>query len=238
MDSKSLHATCHAQKGVRKHFSIATTHLLPMPRGTDLRPATSGAGDAKINFTFLHKNWVKGISLSWAASKPQLALSCRIFTCSIRTMQGKTLIKYTFQPLAGNISSAEALENKNSNVHVRIVQNVDNTTTRSRKSRGKGKDINYHRTKPIFNNAPTTSTSSHRVSTDSFPSYEAFFRLWMYAKLFRKCLVIISGVWTPSIKLGGARWEGWTSGEDMLSMLEVINSTKLLTNLGATCPIN
>ena len=144
-------------------------------------------------------------------------------------------------PLAGNISSAEALENtnnKNSNDHVRTVQNTDNTATFKEIEGGKEKDINYHRTNPIFNNAPTTSTSSHRVSTAPFPSYEAFFRLWMYAKLFRKCLVIISGVWTPSIRPGGARWEGWTSGEDMLSMLEVINSTKLLTNLGATWRTN
>jgi hypothetical protein len=33
---------------------------------------------------------------------------------------------------------------------------------------------------------------------------------------------------------GGALWEGWTSGEEMLSMLDVMSSTRLLTNLGAT----
>jgi hypothetical protein len=47
--------------------------------------------------------------------------------------------------------------------------------------------------------------------------------------------VIISGVWTPSIRPGGARWVGCTSGEEILSMLEVISSTRLFTNFGATC---
>lgn len=46
--------------------------------------------------------------------------------------------------------------------------------------------------------------------------------------------MIISGVWTPSIRPGGARWVGCTSGEEMLSILEVISSTRLFTNLGAT----
>lgn len=91
----------------------------------------------------------------------------------------------------------------------------------------------HHRPIPIFNNAPTTSTSSQHKS--AVPSDAAYFFLWIYTKVFLKCFVIISGVWTPSMRPGGARWEGWTSGEEMLSMLDVISSTRLLTNLGATC---
>ncbi len=78
------------------------------------------------------------------------------------------------------------------------------------------------------------STSSHRESTAPAPSDVAYFRLWIYIRVFLKCFAIISGVWTPSIKPGGARCDGCTSGEEMLSMLDVINSTRELTNFGAT----
>jgi len=81
---------------------------------------------------------------------------------------------------------------------------------------------------PIFKLAPTTSTSFH------LDPLVACFLLWIYTSVFLKCLVIISGVCTPSIRPGGARCDGWTSGDEMLSMLDVISSTKLFTNFGVT----
>ena len=56
----------------------------------------------------------------------------------------------------------------------------------------------------------------------------------MYMSVLRKCLVIISGVCTPSSSPGGARCEGCTSGDAMLSMDDVMSSTRLLTNFGVT----
>lgn len=81
---------------------------------------------------------------------------------------------------------------------------------------------------PIFKLAPTTSTSFH------LDPLAACFLFWMCARVFLKCLVIISGVCTPSRRPGGARCDGWTSGDEILSMLDVISSTKLFTNFGVT----
>lgn len=87
---------------------------------------------------------------------------------------------------------------------------------------------------PIFRQAPTTSTSSHLGSAApaSAPPWAWFFLRWMYASVFLKCRAIMSGVWTPSTSPGGARCEGCTSCEVMLSIPAVISSTRLLTNLG------
>ena len=94
---------------------------------------------------------------------------------------------------------------------------------------------------PIFKKAPTTSTSSHLDSTAlglpfSTAAAAAAFFVWMYRSVFRKWRVIISGVCTPSSSPGGARCDGCTSGEAMLSIDEVMSSTRLLTNFGVTCP--
>lgn len=81
------------------------------------------------------------------------------------------------------------------------------------------------------------STSSHLDSAEpelavSAAAAAAAFFVWMYMSVLRKCLLIISGVCTPSRSPGGARCVGCTSGEAMLSMEDVISSTRLLTNFG------
>lgn len=88
----------------------------------------------------------------------------------------------------------------------------------------------------ILSRAPTTSTSSHRDATLLLPSAElaTFFFAWMYVRVLRKCRVIMSGVCTPSNNPGGARCDGWTSGDEMPSIADVISSTKPLTNFGVT----
>ena len=57
----------------------------------------------------------------------------------------------------------------------------------------------------------------------------------MYMSVLRKWRVIISGVCTPSSSPGGARCEGWTSADAMLSIDAVMSSTRLLINFGVIC---
>ena len=92
---------------------------------------------------------------------------------------------------------------------------------------------------PILSTAPTTSTSSQRaVISVGFPfstaAAAAAFFVWMNTSELRKCRVIASGVCTPSSSPGGARCAGCTSGVWMLSIEDVMSSTRLLTNFGVT----
>ena len=83
-----------------------------------------------------------------------------------------------------------------------------------------------YRVMPIFRNAPTTSTSSH------CPGSSAVFFAWMYARVLRKCRVIMSGVATPSILCEGWRYEEDDDGEVIVSIDEVMSSTSETINLG------
>ena len=99
-------------------------------------------------------------------------------------------------------------------------------------------------TAPIFSfkHAPTTSTSFHfgfgRSAAGVAWFASAAFLAWMWYNVLRKCRVIMSGVWTPSTSPGGALDAGWKSVDVMLSILEVMSSTRLLTNLGVTCGVS
>ena len=96
-----------------------------------------------------------------------------------------------------------------------------------------------YRPMPIFRQVLATSISSHFESiSGQTPSAAAYFRRWIWTSELLKCLRIISGVCTPSMRPGGTRWDGWTSEDKILSMLDAMSSTRLLTNLGATWRTN